>query len=109
MVPVIWRFHCIYWYTLYINQAHCFPQNHPVERIWVEINSRVNYPVKACLNKMMENDSFNLDSDTHKFCISWFSIGVCCVGTKLTVLAWNDHPTPGIYIQLTRVWLIQGA
>ena len=74
------------------------PQNHPVERIWVEINSRVNYPVKASLNGMKENGDFDIESDSHKFCVSWFSIRVCCVGTKLAVQAWNYHPIPGILI-----------
>ena len=70
-------------------------QNHPVERIWVEVNSRVNYPIKACLIMMEENGVINMESALHKFCVSWFTIRVCSVGTKLVVEAWNDHPISG--------------
>ena len=61
----------------------------------MEVNARVNYPVKACLAKMEENESINVESSVHKFCVSWFTITVCCIGTKLVVEAWNDHPVPG--------------
>ena len=70
-------------------------QNHPVERIWVEINGRVNYPVKASLIQMEENGEINMDCLTHKFCVSWFSVTVCSVRTKLAIQAWNEHPIPG--------------
>ena len=49
-------------------------QNHPVERFWVEINGRVNYPVKASLIKMEEQGVIDMESSMHKFCVSWFAI-----------------------------------
>ena len=70
-------------------------QNHCVERIWVEINARVNYPVKACLIEMEARGDINMDCLHEKFCISWFTIRVCSVGTTLAVQAWNHHPIPG--------------
>ena len=76
-------------------------QNHPVERFWVEINGRVNYPVKASLIKMEEQGVIDMESSMHKFCVSWFAIRVCCVGTKLAVQAWNEHPVPGYCIVTT--------
>lgn len=66
-----------------------------MERFWVEINTRVNYPVKACLIAMEESCEIDMDSAVHKFCVSWFAIRVCSVGTTLAVQAWNDHPVPG--------------
>ena len=66
-----------------------------MERFWVEVNPRVNYPVKACLVRIEENGAMNMESSVQKFCVSWFAIRVCCVGTKLVVEAWNDHPIPG--------------
>ena len=53
-----------------------------MERIWVEINSRVNYPVNLCL---VESGELNTDLQSHKFCVLWFAIRVCSVGTKLAV------------------------
>lgn len=37
-----------------------------------------------------------------KFCVCWFAIHVCCIGTKLAVQAWNEHTTPSIPI-----WILQ--
>ena len=63
----------------------------------MEINTRVNYPVKTCLIKMEEQGQIDMECPMDKFCVSWLAIRVCCVGTKLAVEAWNDHPVPGIY------------
>ena len=69
--------------------------NHTVERIWPEINTRVNYPIKACLIDMEQRDAFDLDVATHKFCVSWFSLRVANVGATLCVNSWNAHSIPG--------------
>ena len=72
-------------------------QNHCVERMWVEINGRVNYPIKACLIEMQERNEINMDSEHVKFCVSWFTIRVSNMGTTLAVQAWNAHPIPGMF------------
>ena len=69
-----------------------------MERFWVEINTRVNYPVKACLIGMEENGEIDMESSMQKFCVSWFAIRVCCLGTKLAIQAWNEHTIPGIFV-----------
>ncbi len=66
-----------------------------MERIWVEVNGRVNYPVKACLVDMEENGDFDMECPIQKYCVSWFTIRVCAVGTKLVVSSWNEHTIPG--------------
>ena len=71
------------------------PQNHFVGRMWIEINGRVNYPVKACLVTLEERGDIDLDCPHQKFCISWFSIRVANIGTTLAIQAWNEHPIPG--------------
>ena len=63
----------------------------------MEINTRVNYPVKTCLIKMEEQGQIDMECPMDKFCVSWLAIRVRCVGTKLAVEAWNDHSVPGIY------------
>ena len=91
------------WYVL--NVAHLnrfafnfhFAQNHTVERFWPEVNSRVNYPIKACLVDMVEQGDFDMDVEAHKFCVSWFTLRVANVGTSLVVRSWNEHRIPGIY------------
>ena len=63
-----------------------------MERVWVEINGRVNYPLKNCLIEMQEQNEINLDCDHEKFCVSWFTSNI---GTTLAVQAWNDHRISG--------------
>ncbi|XP_062523388.1 uncharacterized protein LOC134198068 isoform X2 [Corticium candelabrum] len=76
-------------------------ENHPAERIWVEVNQRVNYPVKECLNDLVETDQLDLNDDIVKFCISWLAMRVCQAGIELFVLAWNNHPIPGKELLIT--------
>ena len=71
--------------------------------MWVEINGRVNYPLKACLIEMQERNEINMDSEHVKFCVSWFTIRVSNVGTTLAVQAWNAHPIPGIYFLVIKL------
>ena len=66
-----------------------------VERFWVEINSRVNYPIKQVIIAMQARDEIDLDSPIHKFCISWYTQRVAHVGTSMAVHPWNAHPIPG--------------
>ena len=66
-----------------------------MERIWVELNSRVNYPVKNALIDMAECGDVDMGNPLHKFCVSWFSIHVTTAGVKLMIKAWNRHPIPG--------------
>ena len=40
-----------------------------VERIWVEVNARVNYHIKDVLVNMLESGNFSLDVDLDKFSI----------------------------------------
>jgi hypothetical protein len=73
-------------------------QNHAVERMWVEINKRVNYPVKKVL-VAMQNEGLILTenqlSPLHCFCVSWFTLRVVQEGLSLAIAAWNNHTIPG--------------
>ncbi len=42
-------------------------QNHTVERVWVEVNTRMNYPIKYALIQMMENHEIDTENPHHKF------------------------------------------
>lgn len=66
-----------------------------VERIWVEINRRVNYPIKSCLIALEEAGDINMDCLHIQYCVSWFTIRVANVGTTIAVDSWNNHPIPG--------------
>ena len=64
--------------------------------MWVEVNNRVNYPIKEILGQMLHRGDLSLDDDACKYCISWLTINVATVGVSLFVTSWNEHPIPGI-------------
>lgn len=68
-----------------------------IERLWVEVNSRVNYPVKQVLVQLENNGLIDMNNSACKFCVSWFSTEVITVGIKLFIQSWNSHPIPGTY------------
>lgn len=81
--------------------------------MWVEVNTRVNYPIKRILQEMVENNEIDMANEMHKYCTSWlvhshytsenviifcslrFAMNVASVGLQLFVSSWNNHPIPG--------------
>ena len=90
--------------SLYQDPSHAvlfilsWHQNHVVERIWVEINKRVNYPLKKALIDMENENLIKIHDNVntlHRFCVSWLAVRVANVGASLAVEAWNEHSIPG--------------
>ena len=71
-------------------------QNHRVERMWPEVNQRINYPVKRILVEMEGNDEINMTDEMVKFCVSWTTINVLKSPIAKFVAAWNAHRIPGV-------------
>ena len=67
----------------------------------MEVNSRVNYPIKNVLIAMEARDEISFECPMHKYCMSWFTLRVANVGCSIAVGAWNNHtiPTKGIPIR----------
>lgn len=84
-----------YVYTINIIRSTLLFQNHKVERMWPEVNQRVNYPIKAALVELMDADALNVDDDVTKFCLSNLSIQLAEVGIQQFVESWNAHRVPG--------------
>ena len=70
-------------------------QNHRVERLWVEVNSRINYPIKTVLVAMEEAEYVDMRNNIHRFAVSWVGIQVAASPISTFVEAWNDHRIPG--------------
>ena len=51
--------------------------------MWVELNTRINYPIKRNLIQTMENSEFYLDDRLHFCCVSSLTRRVADVGLKL--------------------------
>ena len=65
-----------------------------IERLWVEINSRINYPVKQVLVEMDNNGDINMADSLHRYCVSWIAIEVLKIGAE-TICSWNSHTISG--------------
>ena len=66
-----------------------------IERLWVEVNVRVNCPIKRILVQTDINEMIDMNDDIHKFCVSFVSIQVASFGLETVVASWNEHIIPG--------------
>lgn len=69
--------------------------NHRAERIWPEVNQRINYPVKRVLVDMENNEDIHMSNEVTKFCVSWVTIHVMQDAINTFVQSWNNHRIPG--------------
>lgn len=69
-------------------------QNHAAERKWVEINSRINYPIKTTLCTLVNNGFLDIDDPYVKHCVSVIASECCMVGLRNFIDAWNAHTIP---------------
>ena len=82
-------------------------QNNLIERIWVEVNARVNYPIKAIMNEMVHTDIVDISDDSTKFCVSWVLCRVSEYGLKMFVNSWNHHTIPSTFLLICSKILIK--
>ena len=68
--------------------------NHVIERVWVEMNHRVTYPLKRVLTDMDNEEEIDLGSNLVKFCVSVVTQEVAKVGMSRMIMAWNAHALP---------------
>ena len=69
--------------------------NYVVERIWPEINSRINYPVKRAITIIIDEDDFDMNDLVFKFCLSRVTLYVTQDPVRHFINAWNHHRVPG--------------
>ena len=69
-------------------------QNHIIERVWLEVNQRVTYPIKRVISMMDDTRLVNMDDELHKFCVSYVLQKCCLVGLERMIQAWNNHSVP---------------
>lgn len=81
--------------------------NLKAERVWVELNQRVNYPIKAALCALEADGTIDMDDDVQRFCVSWATVQVAHVGAMIVVRSWNAHRIPGRKGGIPNVWRIE--
>ena len=64
------------------------------QRVWVELNRRVSYPIKRAVSSMVTRNMVDLDSEVVKFCVSLVLIPLCKIGRKRFISVWNCHDLP---------------
>lgn len=72
-------------------------KNLRIERFWVEVNARVNYPIKNALRDMEQRGVIDMEFEDTQFFVSSVTLRVAKVGMQRTVEAWNHHSIPGMY------------
>ena len=65
-----------------------------IERYWVDVNAKINYPIKALLAEVAETSSVMSDS-VGKTAVSQFVCRVATVGINRHMAAYNNHRIPG--------------
>lgn len=65
--------------------------NHRAERLWPEVNAKVNYPIKRVLVRMEEARQIDMEDNITKFCVSWVTINVANVPVQEFIQSWNAH------------------
>lgn len=70
-------------------------RNLMIERVWPEVNSRINYPIKRVLTELEEKGILDISDENVRFCVSWFTCEVAKVGMSRFVESWNHHRIKG--------------
>ncbi|XP_048064222.1 uncharacterized protein LOC125278871 isoform X1 [Megalobrama amblycephala] len=69
-------------------------RNHTVERMWPEINNRVNYPLKEALIQLQDQEAIDMEDSLTRFCTSNLSGQMCQIGINRFVHSCNAQRTP---------------
>ena len=70
-------------------------QNHRIERIWPEVNQRVNYPIKGALVELVDAGQLDIDEELAKYCVSNLGLELSEIGISTVIEYWNAHRIPG--------------
>lgn len=67
--------------------------------MWVEMNQRVNYPLKRVLNSLVNDEELDMEDEVTKFSVSYLALRVCSTGSRQVIDSWNSHVIPGTRVK----------
>nr|XP_054594307.1 uncharacterized protein LOC107395007 isoform X2 [Nothobranchius furzeri] len=70
-------------------------RNHVIERMWSDVNARVNYPLKTALVQLVDMEDLDMVDYTSKYCVSNLTCQMAGLGITNVIEAWNAHRIPG--------------
>ena len=68
--------------------------NNVIERMWVEVNSWINYLIKNAFGQFSTDGLIYMTQDHAKFVVSWVSCQAAKVGLQLFAKVWNYYLIP---------------
>lgn len=69
--------------------------NYVAERMWPEVNKRINYPIKRQLCEIEAQEDIDFADPVVMFSVSWITMFVARDATEHMVDSWNFHRIPG--------------
>ena len=68
--------------------------------MWPHINNRFNYPVKAAMVTLTDEDALDMEDPITRYCSSSLLLKLSDIGIPRVVDTWNEHTIAGTWLIL---------
>ena len=64
------------------------------QRLWPEVNMKINYPLKCAINHIAENEDLDISDEILTFCFSWVILYSSVDAVNHLLNSWNHYRVP---------------